>query len=191
MLYESTDTVSLLWDESRKRLRSFIAKRVRNDADADDILQDVFVKIHQRIGELRDPDKIYPWVFQTTRNAISDHYRDNRVDLSVLDEGAEDFAFEPDDASVEEQVLSWLEPMIRELPGKYRDALMLADIKGLTQKEVSEKLGISVSGAKSRVQRGREKLKDILLNCCMLEFGRSGKIVEYRQQTDECVGCSN
>jgi RNA polymerase sigma-70 factor (ECF subfamily) len=191
MFHESTDAVSLLWDESRNRLHSFIERRVRNDADADDILQDVFVKIHQNIGELKDPAKIYPWVFKTTRNAIADHYRANKADFSVLDEASDAYAFVPEDPSVEDEVLNWLEPMIAELPAKYREALMLADIKGLTQKEVSEKLAISVSGAKSRVQRGREKLKDILVDCCLLEFGRSGKIVEYRQQKDDCVGCAN
>jgi RNA polymerase sigma-70 factor, ECF subfamily len=191
MLNETTDTVSLIWDESRDRLRNFIARRVKNDADADDILQDVFFKIHQNIGKLKDPDKLYPWVFRTTRNAIADHYRGNSTAPANLDENAEAFAVEPDDPAVEEEVLSWLEPMISELPPKYRDALMLVDIQGLTQVELSGKLEISPSGAKSRVQRGREKLKDLLLECCRLEFGRSGKIVEYRQQKEECAACPN
>lgn len=191
MFHEHTDTVSLLWVESKDRLRNFIARRVKNNADADDILQDVFFRIHQKVDNLKDPEKIYTWMFQTTRNAIVDHYRVNTIDFTTVDEDAAALAFESDDPSVEEEVLSWLEPMIAELPARYRDAVMLADIKGLTQKEVSEKLAMSLSGAKSRVQRGREKLKDILLDCCRLEFGRSGKIVECRQQKEVCAACPN
>lgn len=183
--------VSDLWTESKNRLRGFIARRIDNDSDAEDILQNVFLKIHQNIGKLKDPQKIYPWVFQTTRNAIADHYRSNVVDLTEVDEHAEAFAFEPEDPILEEEVLNCLEPMIGELPAKYREAVMLADIKGLTQKELSEKLDISLSGAKSRVQRGREKLKDVLLECCRLEFGRSGKVVEFQPQRKDCGGCSD
>ena len=87
--------------------------------------------------------------------------------------------------------MSWLEPMIGELPEKYRDALLLTDIKGLTQKELSEKLDISVSGAKSRVQRGREQLRENLLKCCHLEFNGTGKIVEYRPKAGKCKTCSH
>jgi len=191
MFNEYTNTVTLLWSESKDRLRNFVARRVKNDADADDILQDVFFKIHQNIDKLKDPEKLYPWVFQTTRHAIADHYRGNKVDLTAVDEDAEAFAFDVEDPSVEEEVLSWLEPMIGELPAKYRDAVMLADIKGITQHELAEKLEISLSGAKSRVQRGREKLKNILLDCCRFEFGGAGRIVEYRQQKEECAACPN
>ena len=188
---EPNEIVARVWDESRSRLRNFIGRRVKNDADTEDILQDVFFKIHLNIQKLKDPQKIYPWVFRTTRNAIADHYRHGTLDVSVLDDDSAAFAFEPDDSAVEEEVLRWLEPMLSELPSKYRDAVLLADIKGMSQKDVSEKLDISLSGAKSRVQRGREKLKEILLDCCRFEFARSGKIVEYRRQKKECVGCSN
>ncbi len=187
----SDEIVSRVWEESRSRLRSFIARRVRNDADAEDILQDVFIKIYQNIEKLRAPDRIYPWVFQTTRNAITDHYRSNGADFTPVEEDAEAFAFEPEDSILEEEVLNCLEPMISELPAKYREAVMLADIKGLTQKELSERLDISLSGAKSRVQRGREKLRDVLLDCCLVEFGRSGKVVEFEPQKRDCGGCSN
>ena len=80
--------------------------------------------------------------------------------------------------------------MVGELPEKYREAFLLTDIQGLTQKELSEKLDISLSGAKSRVQRAREKLKETLLDYCHLEFNRAGQIVEYRQRREECQVCS-
>lgn len=191
MAANSDEVVSRIWKESRVRLRAFIARQINNPDDVDDVMQDVFFKIHQNIDKLNDPAKLYPWVFQTTRNAIVDYYRERKAEFTAVDDDPDAFAIEPYESSTEEEVLSWLELMIDELPAKYRDAVLLADIQGVTQKELSDRLDISLSGAKSRVQRGREKLKEILLDCCQLEFNRSGKIVEYRQQKEECTACSN
>lgn len=186
-----TEIVVRLWDESRNRIKSFIAKRIADEADIEDVLQNVFIKIHRSILELNDPEKLYPWVFQTTRNAVIDFYRERKIELGSTDDVLDEIAIEENEKDVEEDVLAWLEPMIGELPEKYRDALLLTDLKGLTQKELSERLDISLSGAKSRVQRGREHLKEALLNCCHLEFNRAGKIVEYRQKTETCGVCSH
>jgi RNA polymerase sigma-70 factor, ECF subfamily len=183
---QTTDLVSQIWEESRSRLKGFISKRVRNEADAEDVLQNVFCKIHQNIGDLKDAEKLYAWIYQLTRNAIVDYYRDSKAHAPDSEEILDEIAFEPAERDVEDEVLSWLKPMIEDLPEKYSEALLLTDIQGLSQKDLAEKLSISVSGAKSRVQRGREKLKDALLDCCHLEFNRVGQIVEYKQKS----GCS-
>jgi RNA polymerase sigma-70 factor, ECF subfamily len=191
MQEQTTELVSQIWGESRTRLKNFIAKRINNEADAEDVLQNVFFKIHQNVSELKDPEKLYAWVFQTTRNAIIDFYRERKFQTDSDDEILYQIAVEPTEKDVEDEVMSWLEPMIGELPEKYRDALLLTDIKGLTQKELSEKLDISVSGAKSRVQRGRDRLRETLFKCCHLEFNRAGKIVEYRPKAGKCKACSH
>jgi RNA polymerase sigma-70 factor, ECF subfamily len=188
---QTTELVTQIWDESRARLKNFVARKIDNQADVEDVLQNVFYKIHQRIDQLEEAEKLYPWVYQLTRNAIIDFYRERKIQADSTDEILNEIAFEPDEQDIEEEVLGWLEPMIGELPEKYRDALLLTDIEGLTQKELSEKLDISVSGAKSRVQRGREQLRETLLKCCHLEFNRAGKIVEYRQKTENCGVCSH
>lgn len=187
---DHVELVSQIWDESRSRIKAFIAKRIKNESDVEDVLQDVFFKIHQKIPELKDPTKLYSWVFQTTRNAIIDYYREQKNAANFSEELLDDIAVEPNEKVIEEEVLTWLTPMIDELPSKYRDSLLLTDIQGLTQKELSEKLDISLSGAKSRVQRAREKLKEVLLDCCHLEFNRAGQIVEYHQRREDCRACS-
>jgi RNA polymerase sigma-70 factor (ECF subfamily) len=68
--------------------------------------------------------------------------------------------------------------MIHSLPEPYREAVVLTDLEGLTQKELAGRLSISLSGAKSRVQRGRQKLKEMLLDCCRFEFDRRGGVVD-------------
>lgn len=191
MSEQSAEIVSQIWNESRTRIKGFIVKRIGNEADAEDILQNVFFKIHQNIADLKNPDKLYPWVFQTTRNAIVDFYREQKLKIDSADELFSEIAVETSEKDVEEEVLQWLEPMVGELPDKYREALLLTDIQGLTQKQLSEKLDISLSGAKSRVQRAREKLRDNLLDCCHLEFNRAGRIVEYRQRRKVCRACSH
>jgi RNA polymerase sigma-70 factor (ECF subfamily) len=100
----------------------------------------------------------------------------------------------PEDIAVEdvaEDIASCLEPMIDGLPEKYRQVIILAEYDGLSQREISEQLGMSFSGAKSRVQRSRGKLKDMLLECCHLEFDRLGHITDYQSKESSCRYCQN
>jgi RNA polymerase sigma-70 factor, ECF subfamily len=188
---QSTELVSRIWDDSRLRLKNFIARKINNQADVEDVLQNVFCKIHQNIHQLENADKLYSWVYQLTRNAIIDYYRDSKSRLNQSGELLNEIAFETVEKDVEEEVLGWLNPMVNDLPDKYREALLMTDIQGLTQKQLSEKLDISISGAKSRVQRAREQLKQVLVNCCLLEFNRAGTIVEYKQRGTECRYCAD
>lgn len=89
-----------------------------------------------------------------------------------------------------EEIASCLKPMINKMPERYKQAVTLTEIKGLTQKDMAEKLGLSISGAKSRVQRGRDKLKEMLLECCHFEFDRLGNILDYQQKSKACAHCS-
>lgn len=191
MQAESAEIVSRIWDESRNRLKSFIARRIDNEADTEDVLQNVFFKIHKSLAELKEPEKLYPWIFRLTRNAITDYYRERKTAGDSSAGLLEELTFEPSEIDVEEEILGWLEPMIKDLPDKYRDALRLTDIQGLTQKELAKKLEISLSGAKSRVQRAREKLRETLLGCCHLEFNRAGRIVEYKPRGERCQSCAH
>ena len=182
-------SVNQIWDDFTGQLRRFIAGRVRNEADADDILQDVFIKIHRSLDRLEDTSKLQSWVYQITRNAITDHYRKGEPAAEVSSEIPDDVAQEIPTEDVEADVAAWLRPMMEDLPEKYREALLLTDIEGLTQKELAERLDISLSGAKSRVQRAREKLKDVLLGCCHVEVDRRGKVVDWEAKESDCRYC--
>lgn len=179
-----------MWNEFSVRLRSFIARRISNPADVEDLVQDVLYKIYANIHQVSEPAKVYAWLFQIARNAIVDYYRGSDRKLEFRDELPEAAVMDEQfDRAAEEEVLSWLAPMTGELPEKYRQALQLADFEGLTQKDLAEKLDISLSGAKSRVQRGREKLGEVLIKCCHLEFDRAGRIVEWQSKTGDCRYC--
>ncbi len=189
MAVPAAATAEAVWHALHDRLLRFIRARVEDDAGAEDILQEVFLKIHARIGSLRDEDRLEGWVWQITRNAIADYYRGRRQTVALPEMLP---APEAGEADVEEAA-RWLLPAVRAtidaLPGPYREALLATEFDGLIQQELAIRAGISLSGAKSRVQRAREKLKVLLLACCHLEFDRRGALV-LDQAQPLCACCA-
>ena len=177
-----------VWQEFANNLRQFISRRVQNEYDGEDILQDVLFKIHCNLSKLENSDKLSPWIYQIARHAIVDYYRSRKITLPISDlpENPADETF----LDINREITPCLKPMIDHLPEKYRQALILVYVEGLTQREVAEKLDLSISGAKSRVQRGREKLKKMLLDCCNFKFDRIGNILEYQHKHQNCGYCS-
>jgi RNA polymerase sigma-70 factor (ECF subfamily) len=169
-------TTEKVWEEFNAGLKHFIMKRVPDESSAEDILQDVFLKIHTHIDTLRGSDKLQSWIYQIARNAITDFYRAHKPtpDIPEMPHIPED----PFDDVVSD-LLPYVKELVDSLPPDYRQALILTEYEGLTQRELAEKLRISVSGAKSRVQRAREKVKFMLLRCCHFEFDQLGRIINY------------
>ena len=176
-----------IWTEFSNQLKQFILGRVVDKSLADDILQDVFVKIHSRLGTLKDDTKIQSWIYQIARNTIVDHYRTQKTGETKFPEPIPAYDETPDDIAFREAFFG-LREMIEELPEPYCQALILTEYEGFTQKELAEKLGISISGAKSRVQRARKLLKNNLLECCHFEFDRYGTVIDYHPGI--CASCS-
>jgi RNA polymerase sigma-70 factor, ECF subfamily len=186
-LETSALSTEAVWIEVSVRLRRFIAARIRNRDDAEDVLQDVFVKIHDQLPRLEDSTRLLAWVYKITRNAITDYYRRRGRSPELTTEYPEDLAAADPEKDLTDEVVAWLLPVIDTLPPKYRDAMRLSEVQGLTQQETAERLGISLSGAKSRVQRGRERLRAALLDCCHVELDRSGRVVEWRSRRPACT----
>jgi RNA polymerase sigma-70 factor (ECF subfamily) len=189
-----------IWAEFGHQLRGFITRRVDNVADADDILQDVFLRIHQHRDSVQRADRLGAWLFQVTRNAIADHYRaperrrevvagasaDLELVATDLTDGAHEEEAERDAEQANRELANCLRPIIERLPEIYREAVVLADLEGITQREVADRLGLSVSGAKSRVQRGRQAIKGMLQDCCRIQVDAGGRITGYEVQTSSC-----
>ena len=161
-----------LWEQHRTRLRGYVARRVRDNDAVDDILQDVFLKARAGLPGVRSSGSLTAWLFRIAANAIADHYRAERPWETLPDDLA---APEPQpDAEAAAELAECIRPLIAGLPEVYRTALVMSDLDGLPQKVVAERLGLSLSATKSRVQRGRERLRQALLACCDIETGRSG-----------------
>jgi RNA polymerase sigma-70 factor, ECF subfamily len=180
-------TTEKIWEEFHPRIKQFILKRIPDEHNAEDILQEVFLKIHARIDTLRDEEKLQSWMYQIARNVIADYYRQHKATVALSEA-----LLLPEEPVVDDDVVKDLLPgvrrMVDSLPDEYRQALLLTEYEGLTQRELAERLGLSLSGAKSRVQRAREKLKTMLLDCCHFEFDRLGKIIDYQPR---CACCTN
>lgn len=173
-----------LWDEHYEEIQKFVRRRTKSDADAEDIVQNVFIKAYQGMSLLKEEDKSRAWLFQIARNCIVDHYRKARR-TEPLPETMQLAQEEPMDDGDSLEAAEDMRSILSYLPEKYREALELADLKGMSQKQLSEYLNISYSGAKSRVQRGRELVKDMMNSCCKIVADPYGNIVEYRVVQDE------
>ena len=179
-------TTELVWEAFHTPLQQFIRRRVSDETTAEDVLQDVFLKIHQHMETLSDVKKLESWIYQITRNAIIDSYRSSRPTTPLEAEEVLALPEELPDDDVVSELLPSVRAMVRNLPDRDRQALVLTEYQGLTQKELAERLGLSFSGAKSRVQRAREKLKQQLLECCHFELDRRGHIIDYQPRCNCC-----
>ncbi|MDQ3226750.1 MAG: RNA polymerase sigma factor SigZ [Chloroflexota bacterium] len=172
-----------IWTNLSDRLRDFVARRVDNDADVEDILQDVFLRVHARRNTLADERKLTSWVYQVTRNAVVDHYRGRRP-LTLLSDSLAAPEAPPDD--MVQELLPGLGSMLAQLSAADREALLLTEVEGLTQQEMADRLNLSLSGAKSRAQRARKKLKHAFIDCCDIELDRRGGVAAYQPGCDAC-----
>jgi RNA polymerase sigma-70 factor (ECF subfamily) len=183
-------TVEQLWLTFAGELLGFIRSRVKDPAAADDILQDVFLKIHQRLSSLRSAEKAQSWVYQIARNAIVDHVRSQTKDASVEHSAQIEFRAPISVAPATPDLSPIIRQFVDQLPKGFRDALIATEWEGLTQAEYAAKSGLSLSGAKSRVQRARAELRRLLDDCCRFELDRRGKVLEAvpRRANSPCDG---
>jgi len=138
-------------------LLGYVTKRVKDKSLAEDIVHDVFLKVQAKANQVRDNDKMIGWIYRITKNTIIDHFRFQSRIIK-----AEDLDWEDDKTYLNLCVERCLAEKLATLPDKYREALELSEVQGISQLDISKKLNISYSGAKSRVQRARQMLKEMM-----------------------------
>ena len=187
-------TTEEVWKLLSAKLRSFLHQQVTDDTLADDLLQETFVRIHNGIHSLNDGERTSAWVFRIARNTIADHFRRTKP-METLKDEPDSPTKETEKGNLNEQVAEWLPSMLGDLPKRYREAVELFELHDVPQQEIADRLGLSLSGAKSRVQRGREKLKETLLQCCHFDFDRRGNVIDFEPRSPSCsccdTGCSS
>jgi RNA polymerase sigma-70 factor (ECF subfamily) len=179
-----------IWSQLSSDLRRYLRRRVPDDHVADDLLQDTFMRVHRALGTLRDDERLLGWVYGIARNAVRDYHR--RAGAGRLQPLVEEIEASNDPlAELRSQSSRWMGELVAELPETYREAVMLSEIEGLSQQEVADRLGLSVSGAKSRVQRGRALLREILDDCCAFQFDHAGRLMDCdpRPERRVCQDC--
>jgi RNA polymerase sigma-70 factor, ECF subfamily len=162
------------------RLRPFVARRVRGAAEVDDVLQEIFLRMHRGLPRLRDDQRFGPWVYRVARSAIVDHRRAASREPVAASRPTEELpAIEDADAGdrIQRELAVHVAPFVAMLPSPYREALTLTELQGMTQKQAAEMLGVSLSGMKSRVQRGRVRLRELLEDCCKIALDVRGGVL--------------
>ena len=176
------------WQDLDTKLRPFIARRVASSTDVDDVVQDVFLRMQRGLGSLRDDERFGPWVYQVARSAIAEHRRVTArppiaTDVAV-ELGEVSAVYEEEGGAEERDLAVYVAPFIAMLPSPYREALTLTELEGMSQKDAAIMLGISVSGMKSRVQRGRLHLRTALEDCCKIALDARGRVIACEPRAD-------
>ena len=188
-----------VWVELHDRLLGFIARRVRSREDAEDILQEVMLRIHRHSGDLEHTDRVAGWVYRIATNSIADHYRrparrelptGHAADVPDADAAAPETWARPEPGELRAELAACLAPLTARLPTIYRAALEITEFQEISQVDAAAQLGLSVSGMKARVQRGRRQLKVLLLDCCQVDLDSRGGVTAYRAKRGSCADCA-
>lgn len=172
-----------VWEEFSGQLLQYIQSKINSADMAEDILQDVFMKIHKHSGELDQKEKLANWLYSIARNAIIDHYRKKKLPVEDLDSH---LALSSEPKAEGPTFSKCIHTFIKQLPEESRTALELTAIQGYSQKEFAQQEGIAYSTAKSRVQRARVKLKELFLDCCAMQADKYGNILSTHPKNKNC-----
>lgn len=173
-----------MWQLYANDLKRYVLSQIKDEEVTNDVLQEVFIKIHLNIDTLQKKDSVKSWVFTIAHNTLMNFLNRKTVPFPI-EEVADDFSMDEEVHSAK----SCLLPLIKNLPEKYREPLLLSEIKGKKQAEVAELLGITLSGAKSRIQRGRKLLQQGFMDCCHYKLNEEGFLVGEHQDKADCKMC--
>lgn len=177
-----------IWNEFSEQIRNYLAGKVRSKEDADDLTQDIFIKIQKNLGSLRDEKKLAPWIHLIVKNSLTDYYRSKGKSPEVrLDEEYTPGSGEAE--NIYRHINKCLRIFINRLPDKYRQPLIMSDLDGMKQKDVAKEMELSYSGLKSRVQRGREMIKEMFIECSCYAHDEDGKPIGEFLGSEDCEIC--
>ena len=191
----SATSADVLRTDLHERLRGFIGKRIGDPHAADDVAQEVLLRLHRSMTDLRIEDRLDAFAYRIARNAIIDHYRSRASareipaepnDLVTRIDADSDTDPDSDENGARQELARCLAPLIRQLPEPYREALTLTHLGKLSQVEAAEVAGLSVPGMKARVQRARTQLHELLTRCCDVALDDSQHITDVRR-TGPCA----
>lgn len=178
-----------VWEEIERYLRPFVARRLDDPGDVNDVLQELYLRIQTGLPGLRDGERFGPWVYQVARHVLIDHGRTRtrqraRVEPLANEADLPATVSHDDEELAERELATYMATFIAALPSPYREAITLTELQGLTQKDAADILGISLSGMKSRVQRGRKQIGEMLRQCCEIALDARGRVLSYERRVD-------
>ena len=180
-----------IWAEYRIGIKAFLHSKISNSADVDDLLQEILIKTHKNIGNIRSQGSIKSWLFQIANHSIIDFYRRNKAftELDQEDSLSESLWLEQQERDIKQELSVCIAPFIQALDEEDAELLTAIDIQGESQKQYAESLGISYSTLKSRVQKARSQLRDLFEGCCKMQLDAQGNLMDYDPHDSSCKKC--
>jgi len=160
------------WHLHEAELRAWLQRRLGNSHDAEDMVQDLFIKAMRQDRKFCELENARAWLFEVARNAVADRLRLKKEQVELPD----DLAAETDEPVPVETLAECLPRALAELSPDDREALTLCDLEGMSQEEYARHKGLTLPGAKSRVQRARKRLREHLTSACQVSFDAGGKV---------------
>jgi RNA polymerase sigma-70 factor, ECF subfamily len=164
-----------IWEEYKSSLLFYIQKRVVNNDDAKDILQDVLLKSYQFCSKGKTVLNLKSWLYKITQNTIVDYYKKQNKSIPFNLELPDN----QDEHSLIGEASEYIKALLKLLPDEYAIPLFMYDLEDIDQKTISEKLNLTLPNTKSRIQRGRVKLKERFLECCIVVFDENGEMISF------------
>ena len=168
MAPEQDERISEVVEREQFRLRNFIRRRVPDPSDAEDILQDAFVRGITKAPPINDAESITAWFYRVLRNAIVDHYRragaEQRAYEKVLAETEDSIT--PTDSELFETVCACVRDLVGTLKPEYASAIRRVDLEGAAVKSYAGEEGITPNNAAVRLHRAHQALKKQVTESC-------------------------
>jgi RNA polymerase sigma-70 factor (ECF subfamily) len=189
------DTTGQVWTEFHAGLERFVAQRISNASDVEDVLQSLFLRLHRGLTGGAAPTHLRAWVYESARHAVVDFYRTKgrrrEAPIGAMEDvdalASEGASFES--MTVPSSLATCVPHFLRQLPPTFREALAITAIQGVSQREAATRVGISEPGMKARVQRGRRRLKQALLDCCDVTLDPRGGVADYQLRPGQASPC--
>ncbi len=185
------DSVQASWEASSARLRSWFERRTGSAHDADDLVQETFTRVLARLSTLRAGERLDAWIGAIAAHALADHGRGRARRPTALAQGDDEAERAPpdDDADLRFAVAGWIEAFLARLSPEDAALLRAVDLEGRAQVDVARELGLAPSGARSRVQRARARLREHLEACCSFAFDARGNLTGARRRPGSACDC--
>ncbi|WP_185234873.1 RNA polymerase sigma factor SigZ [Teredinibacter franksiae] len=175
-----------IWPSYRSSIKALLHSKVSDPDDVDDLLQEVLIKTHSNIGNLRKEESVKSWLFQITARTTIDYYRKKS---RIHEIEAENLWFGESERNIKADISPCVEPFLKTLPEKTANLLRAIDLQGIPQKSYAQELGISYSTLKSQVQKARSELKDLYEDCCDYSVDTQGNLIDFEQKSKKCPKC--
>lgn len=180
-----------IWAQYRAGLKAFLHTKIGNAADVDDLLQDILIKTHQNLAQVRSQDSVKSWLYQIANHSIIDFYRRNKTfsELHQEESLSEAMWLEEQERDIKREISGCVQPFIQALSEQDSELLTAIDIHGESQREYAENLGISYSTLKSKVQKARRELRSVFDDCCQMQLDTKGNLMGYDSKKPSCNKC--